>query len=120
MFRPWIDKYPSNVNPQLGEVQYSSLVEMIEASFKEYANNCAFINMDKQLSYSQLEKSSAAVDSGSKAIFIISNFARTLEKVVTETDVEHVILSRIGDELTLLKRNLVNFIITYVKKMVPK
>ena len=70
--------------------------------------------------YTPRELKHQLVDSDAKAIFIASNFATTLEKVIAETKVEHVVLTRIGDELTLVKRSLINFIIAYVKKMVPK
>ncbi|MEZ3498865.1 long-chain-fatty-acid--CoA ligase FadD [Pantoea sp. KPR_PJ] len=59
-------------------------------------------------------------DSGASAIVIVSNFAHTLEKVVAETGVKHVILTRLGDQLKPVKATLVNFVVKYIKKMVPK
>ncbi|OBW92672.1 long-chain-fatty-acid--CoA ligase FadD [Gallibacterium salpingitidis] len=59
-------------------------------------------------------------DSGTTAIVVVSNFASTLEKVVFNTDVKHVILTRMGDQLSFGKRTLVNFIVKYIKKLVPK
>lgn len=59
-------------------------------------------------------------DSGASAIVIVSNFAHTLEKVVKETAVRHVILTRLGDQLAPVKATLVNFVVKYVKKLVPK
>lgn len=59
-------------------------------------------------------------DSGAKAIVIVSNFAATLEKVVFNTQVENVILTRMGDQLSFGKRTLVNFVVKYIKKLVPK
>lgn len=59
-------------------------------------------------------------DSGAKAIVIVSNFAQTLEKIVFDTDIEHVILSRMGDQLSFGKRTAVNFVVKYIKKLVPK
>ena len=59
-------------------------------------------------------------DSGAKAIVIVSNFAHTLEKVVYDTPIKHVILTRMGDNLGLAKGTLVNFVVKYVKKLVPK
>jgi len=59
-------------------------------------------------------------DSGAKAILIIENFANTLEQVIDQTDVEHVILTALGDRLGGLKGLLVNSVVRYVKKMVPK
>ena len=58
-------------------------------------------------------------DSGATAI-VVSNFASTLEKIVFNTKVKHVILTRMGDQLSFGKRNLVNFVMKYVKKLVPK
>ncbi|HBO37276.1 MAG TPA: long-chain-fatty-acid--CoA ligase FadD [Pasteurellaceae bacterium] len=59
-------------------------------------------------------------DSGAVAIVVVSNFAATLEKVVFNTAVKHVILTRMGDQLSFGKRTLVNFIVKYIKKLVPK
>ncbi len=59
-------------------------------------------------------------DSGASAIVIVSNFAHTLEKVVAETPIKHVMLTRMGDQLTPVKATLVNFVVKYVKKLVPK
>ena len=59
-------------------------------------------------------------DSGASAIVIVSNFAHTLEKVVAKTAVRHVILTRMGDQLAPIKATQVNFVVKYVKKLVPK
>lgn len=58
-------------------------------------------------------------DSGAKAIVIFENAAHVLQKVVAKTDVKHIITTQIGDFLPFFKGLLVNFIIKYVKKMVP-
>ncbi len=42
-------------------------------------------------------------DSGAAAIVIVSNFAHTTEKVVDKTQVKHVILTRMGDQLSAAK-----------------
>lgn len=59
-------------------------------------------------------------DSGARAIVIVSNFAHTLEKVVYKTQVKHVILTRMGDQLSATKGTLVNFVVKYIKRLVPK
>ncbi|WP_392430918.1 long-chain-fatty-acid--CoA ligase FadD [Yersinia sp. HM-2024] len=59
-------------------------------------------------------------DSGAAAIVIVSNFAHTLEKVVFKTQVKHVILTRMGDQLSTAKGTLVNFVVKYIKRLVPK
>jgi long-chain acyl-CoA synthetase len=59
-------------------------------------------------------------DSGAKAIIILENFAKTLEKVRNNTSIKTVIVTGIGDMLPVPKRHLVNFVIRKVKKMVPE
>jgi len=58
-------------------------------------------------------------DSGAEAIVIIENFATTLEKVIANTPVKHVVVAAMGDLLGGLKGTLVNFVVRKVKKMVP-
>ena len=58
-------------------------------------------------------------DSGAKAIFILENFANTLQQVVGKTDVEHVVVTAMGDLLGGLKGMIVNLVVRRVKKLVP-
>ncbi|OAT54381.1 long-chain-fatty-acid--CoA ligase FadD [Providencia heimbachae] len=59
-------------------------------------------------------------DSEATAIVIVSNFAHTLEKIVYNTKVKHVILTRMGDQLSRPKATIVDFVVKYVKRLVPK
>ncbi|RLV61254.1 long-chain-fatty-acid--CoA ligase FadD [Parashewanella curva] len=59
-------------------------------------------------------------DSGAKTIVVVSNFAKTLETVVNETPIKSVIITGLGDLLSPPKRTIVNFVVKYVKKLVPK
>lgn len=58
-------------------------------------------------------------DSGTKAILILENFASVLEKVIKKTDVEHIIITGVGDRLGKIKGTLVNGVLKYVKKQIP-
>lgn len=58
-------------------------------------------------------------DSGAKAIVILENFAQNLEKIIHNTSIEHVIISKIGDMLGGLKGSIVNLVVKHVRKMVP-
>ncbi|GAB2786425.1 long-chain fatty acid--CoA ligase [Rhabdobacter roseus] len=58
-------------------------------------------------------------DSGAKAIVILANFAHHLEKIIAKTDLQHVIVTQIGDLLGTPKKWVVNAVVKYVKKMVP-
>jgi long-chain acyl-CoA synthetase len=57
-------------------------------------------------------------DSGAEAIIILENFAVTLQAVVRNSAVKHVIVASMGD-LMDAKGLIVNFVVRRVKKMVP-
>ncbi|PFH09233.1 long-chain acyl-CoA synthetase [Collimonas sp. PA-H2] len=57
-------------------------------------------------------------DSGAEAIFILENFATTLQQVVARTKIKHVVVASMGD-LMGVKGLLVNLVVRHVKKMVP-
>ncbi|MDR5793978.1 long-chain fatty acid--CoA ligase [Caballeronia sp. LZ008] len=58
-------------------------------------------------------------DSGAEAIVILENFAGTLQAVVKNTAIKHIVVAAMGD-LMGLKGVLVNFVVRSVKKMVPE
>jgi len=59
-------------------------------------------------------------DSGAKAIIILENFAFNLESIISDTQIETIITTTIGDMLGGLKGSITNFVVRRVKKMVPK
>ena len=58
-------------------------------------------------------------DSGARAIVVLENFGHVLEECVDDTDVEHVVVTGLGDMLGTPKSLLVNFVVRHVKRMVP-
>jgi len=58
-------------------------------------------------------------DSGAEAIFILENFATTLQQVISKTSVKHVVVASMGDMLGTVKGSIVNLVVRHVKKMVP-
>lgn len=58
-------------------------------------------------------------DANVKAMFIVENFAQTLQKVTNTGQLKHIIITSVGDMLGI-KGHLVNFVVRHVKKMVPK
>lgn len=59
-------------------------------------------------------------DSGAKAIVVLENFAKTVEEVLGDTNVEHVIVTQVGDLLHFPKAQITNFVVKHVKHMVPE
>ncbi len=58
-------------------------------------------------------------DSGAKAIVILENFCDKLEKIIDKTDIDMVMVTKLGDMLGGLKGSIVNLVVKHVKKMVP-
>lgn len=174
--RFWLKNYPEGAPHDIDPDSYGSVIELFEESVKKYPNNVAFVNMDVEMTYKELDETSrnfasflqndlklqkgdriaimmpnllqfpvamfGAIraglilvntnplytpkemqhqfkDSGAKAIVIVDNFAFNLEKVLKNTDIQHVITTSIGDLFPGLKKTIVNFVVKYVKKMVP-
>ena len=173
--RPWLKFYPEGVPADIDAAQYTSLVELMEESFKINSDKVAYSYMGKDITFDQTDNLSLALgaylqslglvkgdrvaimmpnvpqypvavaailragfvvvnvnplytprelefqlkDSGSKAIVIIENFASTLAQCIARTQVKHVVLCTMGDQLGLLKGALVNYVVRHVKKLVP-
>ncbi|MCC5855436.1 MAG: long-chain-fatty-acid--CoA ligase FadD [Idiomarina sp.] len=175
MEKIWQKRYPNGVPNEINPDHYASLVEIFEESVKSYGDRPAFVNMDRTITFAELDTLSAQFaaylqglglkkgdpvaimmpnllqypvalfgvlragmvvvnvnplytarelkhqlnDSGSKAIVILKNFAHTLEKIEKDVTLDKVILTGIGDMMPTPKRQIVNFVVRYVKKMVP-
>uniref|UniRef100_UPI0018F22BAF AMP-binding protein n=1 Tax=Vibrio harveyi TaxID=669 RepID=UPI0018F22BAF len=98
-------------------VMMPNLLQYPIALFGILRAGCVVVNVNPLYTPRELEHQ--LNDAGAKAIVIVSNFAHTLESIVKNTGVEHVILTRLGDQLSRPKGTLVNFVVKYIKKMVP-
>jgi long-chain acyl-CoA synthetase len=78
-----------------------------------------FIVVNVNPLYTARELAHQLKDSGASAIIILENFAHTLDKVIRETAVKHVVLASVGDLLGFPKGAVVNFVLRRVKKAVP-
>jgi len=70
--------------------------------------------------YTARELEHQIVDSGSEAIIVLENFAHTVQKVMGNTPLRHVVVASMGEMLGGVKGMLVNFVVRNVKKMVPE
>ena len=59
-------------------------------------------------------------DSGARCIVILENFAHTLDEVIGDTGVDHVITTELGDLLSWPRSTITNLALRYVKKAIPK
>ena len=70
--------------------------------------------------YTARELSHQLKDSGASAIVILENFASTLQEVIDQTDIEHVVLASIGDLLGPIYGRWMTFAVRHLAKMVPE
>ncbi|MEO5596733.1 MAG: AMP-binding protein [Lysobacteraceae bacterium] len=57
--RPWLDNYPIGVKPEIDLEEYRSIVSVLESSCKKFRSRPAFANFGQQLTYDDIDKSSA-------------------------------------------------------------
>jgi len=69
--------------------------------------------------YTPRELKHQLVDSGASALVVVDNFGDTVQQVIADTPVRQVITTGLGDMLGFPKGAIVNFVLKYVKKMVP-
>ncbi len=69
--------------------------------------------------YTPRELKHQLTDSGARCIVILDNFAHTLEKVIDDTAVDHVVTTQVGDLLKFPKNILTNFVLKRIRKAVP-
>jgi long-chain acyl-CoA synthetase len=174
--RPWLAEYPAGVPADIAPGEHTTLVDVLESAFRQYARRDAVACMGTRLTFADIDRLShdlgawlqqrglergarialmmpnlpqytvaiAAVlragyavvnvnplytprelehqlkDSGAQAIFVLENFAATLEEVIERTDVRDVVLVAMGDLLGFWKGRLVNFAVRHLRKMVPE
>lgn len=116
-FAAWMK---ANTNLQKGDriaVMMPNLLQYPVVVFA--ALRAGFVVVNTNPLYTDRELEHQLKDSGAKAIVVVEAFAHTVADVVENTDVETVITTRFGDMLGFPKGALINFVIRYVKKMVP-
>jgi long-chain acyl-CoA synthetase len=75
------------------------------------------VNVNPMYTIPELEHQLA--DSGARVIVVLENFAHTVAAALPNTKVETVVVAKLGDHCSAVKRWLVNFVVKHVKKLVP-
>ncbi|WP_269790969.1 long-chain fatty acid--CoA ligase [Stenotrophomonas sp. Iso1] len=69
--------------------------------------------------YTARELKHQLVDADVAVLVVVDNFGQTVQQVIADTPVKQVITTGLGDMLGFPKGPIVNFVLKYVKKMVP-
>lgn len=83
----WLKSYPQGVPAEIDPDRYGSILELLEESFSKYADKVAFVNLDVNMTYRQLDVASR-------------NFASYLQNVVGLKQ---------GDRIAIQMPNLLQF-----------
>ena len=78
---------------------------------------CVVVNVNPMYTPRELEHQ--LQDSGAEAIFILENFATTLQAIHARGHLKHVVVASMGDLMGTVKGALTNFVVRRVRKMVP-
>lgn len=98
-------------------IMLPNLLQYIIAMFGAIRAGLVVVNVNPL--YTTRELAHQLKDSGAKALLVLANFAHVAQLAIPQSEVEHVIITRIGDVLPRIKGALVNFVVRYVKKMEP-
>lgn len=110
----------NELNLQKGDriaIQMPNTLQYPVAMFGALRAGLAVVNTNPL--YTPREMQHQFKDSGAKAIVILANFASNLEKILNRTDIQHVVVTELGDLLGFPKKQIVNAVVRYVKKLVP-
>lgn len=173
---PWFKNYPAGIPHEIGDYEYSSLVDMFDTTCEKYADQVAFENFGIKLTFKQLHDHATSFaaylqgelglkkgdriaiqmpnllqfpiaffgaikagliavntnplytppemkhqfsDAGVSAVVIVANFAKQLEVIKDEIPAKHIIVTHMGDMLGTVKGAIIDFVVKYIKKMVP-
>ena len=174
--KPWLNSYPNGIPEAIDIDEFSSIANVFDKSVEKFAEQPAFSNFGKTISYNELNEYTSQLgaylkndlglkkgdrvavmmpnllqnpvaifaslraglvvvntnplytarelkhqlnDSGAETIIVVENFCSVLEKVVDETKIKNIIVTRMGDMLSFPKSIIINLVVKYLKKMVP-
>ena len=82
------------------------------------ALRCGAIIVNVNPLYTPRELEHQLVDSGAKTIVILENFVHVLSAVLPQVPIQNIVVTSMGEMLGI-KGMMINFVVKYVKKLVP-
>jgi long-chain acyl-CoA synthetase len=116
-FAAWLQTEMTLQHGDRVAVMMPNLLQYPVAAFGILRAGFAVVNVNPLYTSRELEHQLA--DSGAKVLLVLENFASTAAKIIDKTQIEKVIVTRIGDHFSPLKRVLTNIVVKHVKRMIP-
>ncbi|MGF1532357.1 MAG: AMP-binding protein [Bernardetiaceae bacterium] len=98
-------------------IQMPNLIQYPIALFGALRAGMVVVNTNPL--YTAREMEHQFTDANVKALVVLANFADKLQAILPKTEIRTVIITEIGDMMPFPKRQIVNFAVKYIKKMVP-
>ena len=98
-------------------IQLPNIIQYPVAVLGAYRAGLIVVNTNPLYTVRELEHQ--LNDSGAKALVVLANVANTASQVLEKTGVETVIVTQLADLHPAPKKQLLNFAVKYIKKMVP-
>jgi long-chain acyl-CoA synthetase len=117
-FAAWLQKEAGLGKGDRVALMMPNILQYPIAIIGAHRAGCTVVNVNPLYTARELEHQ--LKDSGATVIVIFENAGATLQQVLANTPVKHVVLTGIGDQLRFPKGPITNFVIRRVKKMVPE
>lgn len=113
--------YQNTLGLQAGDriaIQLPNIIQFPVAALAAFKAGLIVVNTNPL--YTERELEHQFNDAGVKALVVLANVADTAAKVIANTQVESVIITELADLHPCPKRQILNFAVKHIKKMVPK
>jgi len=98
-------------------IMLPNLLQYPVALFGALRAGMIVVNVNPLYTASELRHQLA--DSGAEALVVLENFAQTAGQALAGTNVRHVVTTQVGDLFSLFGRWATNFVVKYLRGMVP-
>ncbi len=98
-------------------IMLPNVLQYLVAMFGILRAGCVVVNVNPL--YTERELTHQLNDAGAKCILVLANFAHVLAKSLPKTEIEHVLVTQLGDMLGFPKGPIVNFVVKHIKRLVP-
>jgi long-chain acyl-CoA synthetase len=116
-FAAWLQSRPGYARGTRVAVMLPNLLQSVVVILGILRAGMTVVNVNPL--YTKRELEHQLTDSGARTIVVLENFAATVEKVREKTQLDAVVVTRVADHCPAPKRQLVNFAVRWIKRMVP-
>ena len=116
-FGAWLQKVAGLGKGDRVALMMPNILQYPIAIIGAHRAGCTVVNVNPLYTARELEHQLR--DAGATVIVIFENAAATLQQVLAQSPVRHIVLTGVGDLLGFPKGPITNFVIRRIKKMVP-